>query len=499
MSDRRFYVVVGSITLALAILGAILGTWWDEEYTLATTAHGAVYAYGRALSFELQAPLYFVLLALWRSIDSSVFFARLFSILCVAGVAFAAREIARRIRPGISPIPFVILTLANPFVVYAALEIRLYALALLLSAILWILFYDGYLTGSRPSARIWFVAVAIASIYVQYFLAFALVAGAVSLICARRYVALRSFIIACAVVGIAIAPTLWWAPGQAAAAYLGAASIPSIFAHTVQPVVAFALPRSYDWFGSWRWLVYLHLAAGLAAGAVSARFAVPRLERREWAILCVPLVMWSVFFLAATLLHIQYVLPRHFVGLFVPEFAALYVLVSRVAIDGRPKAAGAIAVVYALFAIATLVTTYRTLAKPGDWPRVGLYLSTHAQAGDRIAVFPARALPAFARSYHGPAEVRAFPRSENQQTYNEGSAGFMSASDAQAGLGRLVRGHRVWLVIGEDCADADPADGCNYLESAVAQGFPIAGGATFYLNRVVELSGLPKNLSQPRP
>jgi hypothetical protein len=185
---------------------------------------------------------------------------------------------------------------------------------------------------------------------------------------------------------------------------------------------------------------------------------------------------------------VHYTPPRHFVGLYVPEIAALYVLVSRVAVDGRWRLAFGIAMLYAFFAAATLITTYRSLAKPGDWPRVAAYLSERARSGERIAVFPARALPAFTRGYRGPAEVAPFPSAENLQHYDERSARIVSTRDASAALNRLAAGHVVWLVIGEDCATAAPADGCGYLENAVAQSFPKAPDKTFFHNRVVEIS-----------
>jgi hypothetical protein len=499
VNDRRFYVLVGSITLALAILGAILGTWWDEEYTLATTSHGPIYAFGRALTFELQAPLYFVVLAVWRGIDSSVFFARLFSVLCIAGFAFAAREIARRIRPDLSPLPFVVLAIANPFVVFAAMEIRLYALALLLSSLLWLAFCDGYLSEDRPRARVWFVAIAIASIYVQYFLAFALVAGACALIVARRYAALRSFLLACCVAGIAIAPVLWWAPAQAAANYLAAASVGDLFRSMVQPAMTFALPLSYDWTGAWYLLKSAHHVTEIGTLILLLVFAAKRLSAREWAIVAFPILMWCVFFFAAATLHLHYTLPRHFVGLYVPEIAALYVLVSRAAVDGQRRLALGIALLYALFSAATLITTYRSLAKPGDWPRVGAYLTSHVQAGDRVAVFPARGLPALVRWYHGPDEVQPLPHAENLLHYDEQSDEFTSTRDARVALEKLTRGHKLWLVIAVDCDDAGARAGCKHLVEAVSRNYPRLRVNMFYLNRVVELSAPPQRAPRPRP
>ena len=44
-----------------------LNVWIDEVYSLYTTGEGVRYAIKQSISFELQPPLYFVLLSLWRS------------------------------------------------------------------------------------------------------------------------------------------------------------------------------------------------------------------------------------------------------------------------------------------------------------------------------------------------------------------------------------------------------------------------------------------------
>ncbi|HYP50856.1 MAG TPA: hypothetical protein VEQ34_07940, partial [Pyrinomonadaceae bacterium] len=87
--------------LAVAIpLAWVLNLWIDEAWTMQTTARGVGYALSEGVSGERQAPLYFVLLAVWRFFDESLFFARLFSILCTAASVFVFDRIADRIFAG---------------------------------------------------------------------------------------------------------------------------------------------------------------------------------------------------------------------------------------------------------------------------------------------------------------------------------------------------------------------------------------------------------------
>jgi hypothetical protein len=127
--DWRLAALALGLVAALSVFGRIAGTDPDEEYALASTAHGLGYALHRAFYYELQAPVWFGLVALWRGLDPSVAFARLFSILCATATCFALRAIALRLRPRLDPLPFVALVALNPFFIYAALEVRVYAFA----------------------------------------------------------------------------------------------------------------------------------------------------------------------------------------------------------------------------------------------------------------------------------------------------------------------------------------------------------------------------------
>ncbi|HEX9959981.1 MAG TPA: hypothetical protein VGB00_03560, partial [Pyrinomonadaceae bacterium] len=67
-----------AVTLPLAFF---LNVWMDEASTLYTTQNGFFRTFQTVFADEKQAPLYFLLLSLWRSLDGSIFFARLLSIV----------------------------------------------------------------------------------------------------------------------------------------------------------------------------------------------------------------------------------------------------------------------------------------------------------------------------------------------------------------------------------------------------------------------------------
>lgn len=93
ISHRAVIVLAGLFALVAGVLSLVVGAWGDEAMTLATTGHGPVEAAVRARDFELQPPLYFVLLSIWRFVSASVIWARMLSVVAVtAAILIAAHR-----------------------------------------------------------------------------------------------------------------------------------------------------------------------------------------------------------------------------------------------------------------------------------------------------------------------------------------------------------------------------------------------------------------------
>src|SRR4051812_37622717 len=82
---KYFIFIVIFLHLVIAVpLAWVLNIWIDEASTLYTTGKGFLWTIQNGWLIEKQAPLYFSVVALWRIVDGSIFFARLFSIICSA-------------------------------------------------------------------------------------------------------------------------------------------------------------------------------------------------------------------------------------------------------------------------------------------------------------------------------------------------------------------------------------------------------------------------------
>jgi uncharacterized membrane protein len=193
------------ITLPLAWK---LNLWLDEAWSLKTTANLAT-VWNEAIFSELQAPIYFLLLAVWRTFNDSVFFARLFSIICTVAAIFVFDKLARRILPETLGKFATAFFAVHPYLIFVALEVRLYALAVLISALLMFFWHSGYAVEENKRARIRYAVVSILGLYTYYYLGFLLVANAVALLILRRWQALKSYLLQMAIVAVGIVPLIF--------------------------------------------------------------------------------------------------------------------------------------------------------------------------------------------------------------------------------------------------------------------------------------------------
>jgi hypothetical protein len=485
-AEQRGLLIAGVAYLALGLwVSSYFATWSDEEYTLATTGQGVTYAISRAMSYELQAPLYFGVLAGWRELNGSVWFARLFSLLCATAFFFAVAKIGKRIAPDTDPLPFALLVALNPFVVFAALEIRLYALALLISALLWLCYDYGFANGASKLARTGFVLLAIGGTYVQYFLAFMLVGFGCGLVLRGRAKVLVAYIACACVAAAAIVPLVLAAHSQVAGV---SGPAPSRFAllylTSLHPWLEFFYPHPYTIQETRiEHVGYAVLAIAIGICWVLAR---PRMTRALASVVVVGIAIECVYVVVAVALG-QRLNDRYFCALYIPVAVAAYALerasTMRPAIPQR-LAVGAFALMTAL----SLVSHYRFLAQNGDWKRVAAYLRLHARPGDLIAIYPGDSLPAFVRQYGGPVRVVPFPRPNPTDHYVIGAVDVDSPGEAHLVFARLEPYRTLWLADAVRCVKERPEDGCDNLLRAIDLDFRTIDSKRFYMNRVDELA-----------
>lgn len=158
-----------------------MNIWEDEAYTLNTTSGNLSEVISESYGFEGQPPAYFILLSFWRLIHPGIFTARLFSVLCIGLTVYVLIRILSRITDLKYPNWIIVIFLLNPFTVWAALEIRTYALLIFLASVA---VYSAliYAEEKRKAYLYLFLLISLLGLYTQYYFAFLIAAIAIGIL-----------------------------------------------------------------------------------------------------------------------------------------------------------------------------------------------------------------------------------------------------------------------------------------------------------------------------
>jgi hypothetical protein len=478
---------------AMIWLSRQLNVWVDEAYTLHTASSGFAYALHQAVFWELQPPVYFLFIAAIRSVSTSIFAARLFSIACVAATLWIAALIARRLWPDQHPAWLVLAIAANPFVVGVAVEIRVYALALLLSAALIYLFLEGYVGTGSVRARYAFIAVAVIALYTQYYLGFLLPAFALALLAMRRRKDLLAYLRGMVIVGLCAVPILFVLNYQLATNSLIVSGDPGLFAvltHGVKALTAgiFAL----EWLPS--------TARRIAALVLLLAIIVPVMALRRKAAItpstaAFPFIVVAaaggLLALAVAATHQQITL-RYSTALVLPAMLCVYGALALIPPRPRTTVLAAFTVLIITASSAALASEYKEMAKNGDWIRVASYIQRYEQPGEPIVVFDAQSALPLQLYYRGPNRLVPLPRPVDFHHYDLRESALRNTRDVSDVFERAESAHRrFWLVTTTTCRREPINFRCELLEEYVRSHFAVSSDEGFYWARARLLQRLP--------
>lgn len=477
--SHRISLTTAAVLLNLAItlpLAYILNIWQDEAYTLHTTAAGFEYALRQSIVFEQNAPLYFLIVVALRHVNESVFFLRGFSVLCAAATVSIVPPIVRRYIPVADARPIAVVVACNPFLIWAAVEMRVYAMIVLVSALLLLSFYDAFVKEKSSNWAVVGYAICVAAaLYTQYYLAFIVAAQAIAVALWYRRRTLP-FVGACIAAGLAFAPMLATIPSQVGNFQSGFES-PSL-AHSFGTLAVIL----------WHYLVPLPftgaklLYAGLTLVAVVAllRYRTSLTVSNGGAMVAIAAGA-VVLFAAGTHAAGVHVLSRHAASLYIPTTVSVFAIIAALRVPSRARVAVYIAAGLTVLSLVTLASTYRAMATSGDWRRVAAYVRTHETRGEPIAVFEAENALPLAYYYRGPNAIVPIPRGLNFQHYDVTDFVVRNESQLRAAM---PRSQRVWLITAGSCTSANVAFGCPTLDRFIAGHYTVLSDTSFYESRV---------------
>lgn len=479
--------------LLLAVpLAFFLNIWADEASTLYTTQNGFLSAFQNAASNEKQAPLYFWVMSLWRTFNGSIFFARLFSVLCCAVAIKLFAGIASRVLSLRAALIATAFFAFHPILIWAAVEIRVYALVILLSVLLIKLFLDAAWDTDEKApwlSRILFLVAAIFALYTNYYLLFLLVGLGVALIVTGRWRAAATYGVALLIVGLAFVPMLFSLNAQFAVNTGGFQEGRSLF-DGLQTI--------------WRHFLTFTLPAGIFPESEGTPFAVARvwivrvavvvvlifaiknrssITRRSIGGIALVATVAAGLLGAYFLVGPQYVEIRHATILFVPLTIAIAVLLSEIFSNVSAKAAVlAPAVIVLIFFSYSLATLYPNMTKRGDWARIGAFIEQNERPGQPILVFTT--FDALALPYHYRGQNKILPDEGFFRFEQEAPFGTENSLRSQTDF--LISeippdAQEIWLAVNEKCI---ATDACRPLQNFIEANYTIEIGQQFYLEKV---------------
>ncbi len=477
------------LTLYLAYC---LNVWLDEAYTLHTTGKGLTNGFYQALYFELQPPLYFVLLSLWRKLDSGIFFARLPSMLCTALTIKVVADLSRRFLKEVNPLWVIACVASSPFMIWAAVEIRAYAFVILLSGLLLRFFFDGFLEESpRSNSRWWYVLVSILALYTQYYLGFLLVANGCALLLLRRWRSLAVYLAGMGLVAICFAPmvnTVLYQVSNHVTGFSDTLSILNSAGSVYWIAQDYLLPAGWVPYLIRRWLLRLGFVALLALILTKYRRRITADRIAIWTIaLTLTLCLIAIQRLTADGL----VEERHTAALFLPITLAAFSFVSVVA---QRKLILAWVFLVLVFNVTTLYSRYATMAKSGDWTRVAAYISTYEKPGQPVLVFHAASVLPLAQHYEGRNSLVGIPN----ESALESVSGLRRPVDAQQiaeAVKHVSESAEVWLVTDWTRGFSGDEIDDPILKEYVLRNYSVEEETTFYQSKVFLLRRKPSAVS----
>jgi len=421
LRDRLGVALVGGAYAAVsAFLVWRLPLWTDEIYTLHTTAAGPIEAARRALSFELQPPVYFVLEAFWRTIWSGPLEARVPSLLYGVATVVVGAALAHRLMPGIRAPWAALLVATNPFVIWAGSEARCYALVMLLGAAICLVFVRVHLEG-RNRERPLLVALAILALYTQYYLGFLLAAAGVALLLLRRYREAAWYALEMGVVLVLFLPQIGPVLQQTSA--LSGAFTPrptlikSFLFETETSIAGFSLPIQWFWekdnaqARAMRWALRFVVGAGLVACFWRRRKG----QGHPPALALLAILTFVPYLTGSGLTRIvgEAWFFRYWAGFAIPAVLLPVALAYEI---GPRITAGALIALLAGNVVASIIDQ-APLAKAGDSQRVARTLEKLERDDEPILVIPADRVLSLGFYYRGRNRLVPVPRDPSLEIY----------------------------------------------------------------------------------
>jgi hypothetical protein len=487
------------LNLALTLpLAALVNIGIDDSFSLNTTSKDFGYTIYRAIQFEGQPPFYFALLHLWRSLNDSIFFAKLFSVFCISLTIYTTTVVSQRYLKKLHPGWIAAAVAFHPYAIWAALEIRMYAFAILISSLLLLFFFDGYLSDTPKARAKWLYALfSTVGLYTNYLLACLLISNALTLLILRRWRALYFYLLTMALVGFCFIPMLFILFFHVSRIKAVFASSSTSFTETFQItfgfVRTFIIPIENDETRAFLKKILQSLLGILAIIILLKSYRFISFSHK--AIACMILTSTLVVVTVLDIMEAANIAQRYTYPLFILTLLSVFSIFSLIPDTRKSKILISWALIFLFVCMSSLFVTYKPLAKLGDWQRVASYIMANEKLGQTILVFPEHHTSALSYYYSGINTFVSVPRAMGNEKFDLSKIILKDEQEIRTALSNVPGKHQyLWIVNNfqdnthspnqEACEVLHINFNCQVLERFVAQYYTVEHNKDFYGSNV---------------
>ena len=484
----KFVLPIVGLHIVLAVmLGVTLNIWADESCSLETTQQDCMHAIHQSLYFEWQPPGYFITLWIWRQFNpSSILWARLLSATFTALSIVLFFHLSLRLARERSSWPYwaTIVFAFHPYTIFAASEVRLYAMGLLLSLLQFDLFWRGYIEAGKHWRWFYWILAA-ASLYVNVLLGLTLAAQNAMLWVNGRWKDARHHF-----GGLVMSSLIFLPMFVLHLRHLEDKDIPGLH-RNIAKSFSFALGSvAYNIGPLPRLETTLVLRTGLAIALLIFGFWLiyrhrSKITDRQWMVwfyLAAVSVLLSLFLVVTNLpSHPRYTYPLLVAS--VLAWGKVTELIERPAIIGAVWSASIV------LGMGTVIYTFSPLCKTGDWKRVTLFLESNEQANQPIIVFISEVDTILNHYYRGQNMVIPIPTPQRMDRYFYVDFDIPSEAFIQEKLDRLLlNANECWLVTNEAAIlNAPHQYHVEHLQAYLQRNFSVQASVDFVDSKVCHM------------
>lgn len=487
---NKYLIIICFLHLIIVLpLAYFLNVNIDEASTLYVTENSILATLQNPFVIEKQSPFYFLILNLWQTLNSSIFFARLFSIVCSLLAIKLFHELTRKLFDDLKSKIVTAFFAFHPFLIWTSLEINIFALVVLFSVLLLKLAFENFSNTERTptiQSQIFFIIIAILAIYTNFYLLFLLIGIFLALLITKWESLTKAFFLQFLVIFCTGLPLIWLVFSHKIFGEVDIVSpiesmkiLWSHFLSFVFPLEPFSANDSITGASIRLWIIRLGILVVIGL-LIKDKFRA--IDKKVLFFGIISSVVASLLVLSQLKFGKEFFSISYASVLFVPLI--LFVILVLINLLSNKVLVG-IALIFVFPFPYSIYKLYPNFIKHGDWIEVAKHIQASEKENQPIIVF--KNIDALALKYHYQGENKILPNEKFLDWGYEDIANYENAYNQQiAYIISIIplESQQIWLITRATCYPTEGKTACTPLEDFVNENYIIESEKDFYGERV---------------